>query len=162
MTVSTWFKVETFDTSWQALVAKGETPSWRLARENNTLNLSFAGFHNDDADGADGNVNVQDNAWHHAAGTISGGINVRLYVDGVLDGTATVTDGTFGENNLNMRIGSNPNNGRYFDGLLDEVRVSNVPRSANWIWAKYMNTASNSVFCTYRATKSQATIILVR
>jgi autotransporter-associated beta strand protein len=34
----------------------------------------------------------------------------------------------------------------YLNGFMDEVRISSVTRSANWIWAEYMNAASNSVF----------------
>jgi len=35
---------------------------------------------------------------------------------------------------------------RYFDGLVDELRVESVPRSSNWVWACWLNTASNGVF----------------
>ena len=34
----------------------------------------------------------------------------------------------------------------FFGGTMDEVRISSVPRTANWIWAEFMNAASNSVF----------------
>lgn len=33
-----------------------------------------------------------------------------------------------------------------FNGLLDEMQVSSVPRSTNWIWASWMNMASNTAF----------------
>jgi RNA polymerase sigma factor (sigma-70 family) len=36
-----------------------------------------------------------------------------------------------------------------FDGSVDEVRVENVARSSNWLWACWMNMASNSVFNDY-------------
>ena len=32
MSIAGWFKVDGFDTSWQALVAKGEGSNWRVAR----------------------------------------------------------------------------------------------------------------------------------
>ncbi len=35
---------------------------------------------------------------------------------------------------------------RHFNGTQDEVRVSATARSANWVWAEYMNMASNNVF----------------
>ena len=35
------------------------------------------------------------------------------------------------------------------DGVVDEVRVSSVARSSNWVWAAYQNTASNTVFNLY-------------
>jgi len=39
--------------------------------------------------------------------------------------------------------------GRYMGGTLDEVRISDVTRSANWIWACYSNQAAGSTFATY-------------
>ncbi len=32
---------------------------------------------------------------------------------------------------------------------MDEFRVAKVARSGNWLWAEYMNVASNGVFNTY-------------
>jgi len=37
----------------------------------------------------------------------------------------------------------------YYSGVLDEVRISNVARASNWVWACYMNMASNGVFNIY-------------
>lgn len=42
----------------------------------------------------------------------------------------------------------------YFNGCMDEVRISSVTRSANWIWAEYMNAASNGVFAMAGALQS--------
>ncbi len=36
----------------------------------------------------------------------------------------------------------------FFTGQLDEARVSSVARSSNWIWASWMNQASNAFFET--------------
>ncbi len=41
------------------------------------------------------------------------------------------------------------NAGNQFQGMLDEARVSSVPRSENWIWACYMNQGNDSAFTTY-------------
>ena len=38
--------------------------------------------------------------------------------------------------------------GSYFSGLIDEVELSSVARSSNWIWAAWMNQASNAMFAT--------------
>ena len=35
------------------------------------------------------------------------------------------------------------------DAIIDEVRVEQVYRSANWIWATYMTVASNTIFSSY-------------
>jgi RHS repeat-associated protein len=50
---------------------------------------------------------------------------MRLYVDGVLDGAATNSGPAAG--NSGVRLGRNEQNGSYFfNGLIDEVRVSNT------------------------------------
>jgi hypothetical protein len=37
----------------------------------------------------------------------------------------------------------------YFPGMLDEVRISTVVRSADWIWACWKNQGDNRSFITY-------------
>ena len=38
---------------------------------------------------------------------------------------------------------------RFLAGSLDEVRISSGARSADWVWAEWMNMASNAVFNAY-------------
>jgi hypothetical protein len=40
---------------------------------------------------------------------------------------------------FNVEIGSLSGSNRFWKGMLDEVRISNVARSANWIKLSYMN-----------------------
>jgi autotransporter-associated beta strand protein len=75
----------------------------------------------------------------------------RIYCNGSLASTGLTSPRT--PVYAPYRIGGQPSYG-YFTGLMDEVRVSSVPRSANWIWAEYMNAASNSVFATVGALQS--------
>jgi len=37
-------------------------------------------------------------------------------------------------------------NSYYLHGMIDEVRISSVARSSNWIWACWLNMASNPLF----------------
>lgn len=39
------------------------------------------------------------------------------------------------------------------DGAIDEVRLSNAARTADWIWAEYMTVASNETFAAYGAVR---------
>ncbi|MEK7270265.1 MAG: DUF2341 domain-containing protein, partial [Planctomycetota bacterium] len=39
------------------------------------------------------------------------------------------------------------------DGVADELRVDEAARSSNWVWAAWMNMASNSTFGTYGAVR---------
>jgi len=77
-----------------------------------------------------GNTYVDDDEWHHGALVVTEGANLRvpntlLYVDGVQDSTFSGSDNTY---NLvpgaDVRIGmSGPQNGRYWPGSIDDVRI---------------------------------------
>jgi len=87
--------------------------------------------------------------YHHAAfvmtdpGTTPVG---ELFLDGSSVGTDTGTDALRTTWDTNLRIGSPGANQRYFDGIIDEVRVSNTTRSAEWIDTEYNNLNSPSTF----------------
>jgi outer membrane protein assembly factor BamB len=88
------------------------------------------------------------NAWYHVVMERSSG-TASFYVNGTkTTGTSTATP--YAPNN-SLTVGDEYTSGasRWFNGGIDEVRVSRIPRSASWIMACYMNIASNSVFCGY-------------
>ena len=72
---------------------------------------------------------------------------LRFYVNGDLDGTLTI--GPYGDitNSLPTVIGASlanegvelPSGDQLFDGLIDEVRLSNLARSDDWIVTSYTN-----------------------
>ncbi|MES2566544.1 MAG: LamG-like jellyroll fold domain-containing protein [Bacteroidota bacterium] len=80
-------------------------------------------------------VNMADGNWHHVAATFDGTIR-KIYLDGVLKGSdepaAHVVPSA-----ANFRIGST-NNGEFFNGGLDEVRIWDVARTQCEI-NSYMN-----------------------
>jgi hypothetical protein len=45
-------------------------------------------------------------------------------------------------------------NGRYLNARVDEVRISRVARSSNWLWAVHRNIASNQAFVSYAAASN--------
>ncbi|HZV36228.1 MAG TPA: LamG domain-containing protein, partial [Verrucomicrobiae bacterium] len=49
-----------------------------------------------------------------------------------------------------------------FSGIMDEARIRNGTNSPNWIWATYMNIASNSVFQTYGSLSSSVVVITAK
>ena len=71
-----------------------------------------------------GNTALSANVWHHVAG-VNDGTQQRVYVDGVLDGTAAATV-PLSSSSRSLLIGriSYPYDIRWFNGLIDEVRVS--------------------------------------
>ena len=69
-----------------------------------------------------GATTVTANTWHHVAGVFDGS-QMRVYLDGVLDGSLSPTSGpASGTSALN--IGKSTYTTYYFGGLIDEVRLS--------------------------------------
>jgi len=95
---------------------------------------------------------VPSTSWTHLAATWTTGGNIVGYING-----NQVYSMAASSNNLNttatsgwMRIGatpwSNPPVQFYMNGLIDEVRLSNVARDANWIATEYANQANPALF----------------
>ena len=86
--------------------------------------------------------------WYHVTGTFDG-TDMRVYLDGVLKDTHTV-GANLDDDGLDLRIGSDdawPAR-KYFIGVLDEVRISQVARSTDWVQATYENMAQTGTFQT--------------
>lgn len=88
-------------------------------------------------------------SWFYAAYTIAGNASTdfKIFVDGAPIGSAAGST-----NNLLTDVNlAREYNGRYLNAIMDEVRISSVARSTNWIWATYQNIASNAAFASYGA-----------
>jgi hypothetical protein len=88
-------------------------------------------------------------AFHHVAFVLTNAGSSpsgELFLDGVSVGTDTGNQTSRTEWNTNLRIGRPGVSTRYFDGIADEVRVSNISRSAEWIATEYNNQNSPSTF----------------
>ena len=124
MSLSTWFRADAFDKSWQALIADGESNRWRLHRRSGEGGFAWVGGNGDTPVGAD----VSIGEWHHvvAVADASGGeFGSRLYLDGEIYAT-NETPADLGDNGLNIMIGENPDaNGRTWNGAIDDVALWN-------------------------------------
>lgn len=78
------------------------------------------------------------NTWHHVVGTFDGA-NWNVYLDGVLKASHGGTSGALASS-VGVFLGAQSITGalqRFWSGSLDEVRISNVARSASWIATEY-------------------------
>lgn len=89
--------------------------------------LYFVGQFND----LPGNIIINDGQWHHVAASFDG-TSLTLYVDGILDVSSSRTLSTSGSI---LRIGrrASPDDGEYFQGEIDEVRIWNIARTQSAI-----------------------------
>ncbi len=70
----------------------------------------------------------------------------RLYVDGVERSLTTDARSDFTTQAALFAGRFAPSSTYFFRGAMDELRIDSELRSANWIWASWMNAASNAIF----------------
>ena len=110
-------------------------PGWGLYLEDATQYGPpypyFEVYHNNEAYWAEADTVINDGRWHHLVGVRTAS-NIYLYIDGV---QAAVTAAP----SIDVSVPSNPiqigddqgaETTSYFEGKIDEVRISNVARSA--------------------------------
>ncbi len=85
------------------------------------------------------------NRWYYVVATFDG-TNARLYVD---DGSPNSASASYPIwISQNMYIGDRSDHVRKFNGFIDEVRASNIARSAAWILTEYNNQLNPAEFYT--------------
>ncbi len=124
--ISNWIKTTTSD---------GEMVTWGISASKTKLGWRLNGgrMRIEHGGGAlRANTYVNDGEWHHVVVTVAEGGNLRstttkMYADGVEDTYFQGSDNPFQLSAVNdVRIGmSGPHNGRYFPGLIDDVRLYN-------------------------------------
>lgn len=116
---------------------------WKLAQGG--ANATFSGESYTYA--TTGNY-VQANQWTHIA-AVRDGTNVYLYANGVLAGGPNDVTGMTLSSGQTIWIGRGDSTyGNSFHGSVDEVELSQVSRSANWIWACWSSQRTNQTFYT--------------
>ena len=153
ITLETWVRRNDLSVPWTKIISK---KSWwtdaagyelETGSTNNTLQITAQG------DGTVNTVNLQARAtnitwdtvnWHHVAATIAA-TNCMIYFEG-RQATMVKSDvpGLRATNDALHFAGVGVN--VYLNGSMDEVRISNIARSPNWLLASWLNMASNAMF----------------
>jgi hypothetical protein len=88
-------------------------------------------------------------SWHHVSAVATGlssSPSATLYLDGSPAGSDTGTTARIERSNwTSLQFGKPGDNERYFNGWLDEVRISTQTRSAGWIATEYNNQKNPGV-----------------
>jgi RHS repeat-associated protein len=103
-----------------------------------------------------------DNSWHYAVWTFATSGTEELYVDGQNVGSAQgVFPGGYSSDyayfvgvDYTFQADNGNQSWQYFNGDIDEVTVSNTPRSGDWIQAEYNNQSSPFTFYTFKPARS--------
>ena len=125
VTLSAWIKPTTFATN-RSIVVYGGTASNKgygigVGNTASKANMSINGTY------YSGSSTLSASQWYHIVGVYDH-TNVKLYVNGVLDLTQSVTSSVTSDTTL--RIGMEPSRSMYFDGQIDDVKIFNYPLSA--------------------------------
>jgi uncharacterized protein (UPF0333 family) len=90
---------------------------------------------------------ITPNQWTHVAIVYNSGSAFKLYINGSsFAGTAGGTCGTVFAGTSAVSLGKIDTNSGRLAGLLDEIRFSSTPRSADWIATEYNNQNATSTF----------------
>ena len=87
-------------------------------------------------------------AYHHVAGVYDAASErLTVYVDGEPAGTASASQIRY-STGRSIAFGMNayPSSAYHFDGVIDEVRLSAVPRSAAWMRTQFRNQSAPATF----------------
>jgi probable HAF family extracellular repeat protein/predicted outer membrane repeat protein len=125
ITVAAWANLSSVNMEWQTIIAKGDS-AWRLSTARNYRRYHFAVTGGPPWNYINGDIEVEAHEWHHVCGTYDGA-NLRLYIDGVEDPAGPVPEPNgVTTDDYDVYIGENQERpGRYWDGLIDDVRVYN-------------------------------------
>ncbi len=102
-------------------------------------------------------ANISTGSWHYITGTFDGAY-WTTYLDGAQLGQ---TSSGMAPTNSGVAVGmgallSSSSPFFYYDGQVDEARISNTNRSANWIATEYNNQANPSAFLECPGTQHTA------
>ncbi len=153
ITVSMWLKRSTATQKWGAkplwFGSNSSSPWGAYGFQFANQNSGQLSFHlADDTNGHDlySSTNLANGTWYHVVGTFNGTSN-KLYVNGTEEASdsTTFTLGNYDGSN-GLGVGDKYQQGNEFAGDMDEVRVSNTAKSADWIATEYNNQNSPSTF----------------
>jgi hypothetical protein len=165
--LSGWVKLATGETNIQTLWAN-KAAGWNangVALYVNSYNTANGVISVETGDGVNGLTGtstanaVTAGAWHYVYASVNRSAGtVAIYVDGA-NCTSSGTIWTNLGNNAAFNIGRFTDSSFYLNGTLDEARIETVARPAEWIWAAWMNVASNSIFVSYPSVAAPNVIV---
>ncbi|MDZ4229646.1 MAG: LamG domain-containing protein, partial [Candidatus Veblenbacteria bacterium] len=106
-------------------------------------------------------TNVTDGSWHYVTVTRTQSGTNYTYVNGVSQVSSSATANAFDPAGaINIARREDGTSDRYFDGNLDEIRIANTPRSAEWVEADYLFTNDSSKY-TYASEEASAPFVIL-
>jgi hypothetical protein len=156
VTLECWVEPHDLDNYFCGLICKRYDDYWYTGQEgwtfwiqrNPSSTLRYKNYRPPGVDSS-GISQFSEGSWYYVAVTIDNTGNLEFYRDGYLDGTDIVQD--YPPDNANyLTIGGwDINNNLLSDGKIDEVRISKIVRSGEWISTSYNNQNNNLGFLSF-------------
>jgi photosystem II stability/assembly factor-like uncharacterized protein len=164
MTVSAWFKLYQLPVTEKfRIVCKVDASSfWSYSLYVETDNrLTFVWENDSQPYYAVYNTSLSPDTWYHVVGIRDGtGPNLRIFING--SDSATTPDsapGTLRNTDGHLRIGARDFGWDHIDGVVDEVRLSNIARSPDWIATEYNNQNDPSGFYSLNSEQTLPSLV---
>ena len=156
LTISFWLNpVSATDN--QGVFDKGASGNSAYAVNIGALNQSPALFLNNYSNYLQIDSDITASTWRHITLTydrLLGSQNMKIYGDGVVKGNNAYTTSVVA-NTQPLYIGKYYSDDFKYTGLLDEVRISNMERSADWISTEFANQNNPTSFFTLGGEETQ-------
>jgi hypothetical protein len=154
ITISGWVKyASSAFTAWEPLVTKGDS-SYRLHLCGSSSSCGQGATTSAFAFGLSGPVGKLDvgsnvvptpGIFYYVVGTYDG-ITQKIFINGSLN-QSQARSGLISSNGYNVALGTNlQQTSRFLNGVLDEVRISDTARSADWILTEFRNQNAPGTF----------------
>ena len=144
MTMSVWINATSLP-AWATIACKDESFDPNYCMQINPSGNKVEFNYGSSFIASDSSTTPSTNTWYHVTAVYDNAANqVRIYFNGTLDSTTTQTT-SLPSNTDDLDIGNDLVN-EYWKGTIDELRISNSVRSADWVEAEYLtdNNAMNS------------------
>ena len=143
LTISVWHNPQPYTANAQmfSIGTSGTADGAILLRQTSNTSLDLALW------GDDVSVTVPNmaNVWNYTVLTVGANRTESVYQNGSLAGTGAAAN--LYQGNSTWNIGRWVYNGfENYNGIIDEVRISNVARSSDWVLTEYRNQSSPATF----------------
>ena len=151
-TVSAWFYVNAYASA-AAVYDKGASGSRDYSFFISSATGGHIAYGNSGGSGWTG-TSFTSGTWHYLTIVQTGGV-ATVYLDGIQNFTKAVI--VAANTSATLSLGGNPSTGgSYWNGKLDEFRVSGAVRGSDWIQTEYNNQSDPGSFYALGATQTQS------
>jgi hypothetical protein len=151
ITLSTWINFTSSTASMMVFSVEGGYVLFANRFSTGSITPIFDGSSGNGNDYSYGS-NLNDGKWHHIA-AVNNGTLLSVYVDGQMAGTASETIYNINSSSLTSAIGAQyDGSGTKYNGKVDEIKISNIARTAEEIAEEYRMGRDHRMSRTIPAT----------